>query len=144
MSLSDLRWIHEPEPRWDDAKARILGGAPKGAFDARLLASTPGALLPGTWWRAERGSRVVGFGWMDVSWGDAEILLAVDADEQGRGVGSYILDQLEAEARTMGLRYLTNLVRPSHARGDEVAAWLGRRGFRGSEDGRLLRAACRS
>lgn len=142
--MSELSWHRETEPRWDADRARVLGSAPVGAFDSRLLASEPGSLLPGAWWSARRGERVVGYGWLDVSWGDAEILLAVDASEQGSGIGSFILDQLESEARAMGLRYLTNMVRPTHAQADQVVAWLERRGFRASEDGRLLRAAARS
>jgi ribosomal protein S18 acetylase RimI-like enzyme len=142
--VSGLVWIHETDPRFCEDKARVLGGAPKGAFDSRLLTAPPGALLPGAWWRVERDGRVVGYGWLDASWGDAEILLAVDPMEQGAGVGSFILDHLEHEARAMGLRYLTNIVRPSHPDGQTVAAWLGRRGFRASDDGRLLRAAARA
>jgi ribosomal protein S18 acetylase RimI-like enzyme len=140
---AELRWIREHDARFCEDKARVIGGAPTGAFDARLLSAQPGALLPGAWWRVEREGRVVGYGWLDVSWGDAEILLAVDPAAQRHGVGTFILDHLEHEARAMGLRYLTNLVRPTHPDGDRVAAWLERRGFRASEDGRLLRAAAR-
>lgn len=140
----ELRWVRETDPRWGPDKVRVIGGAPVGAFDSRLVSSPAGAVLPGAWWRAERDGRAVGFGWLDVSWGDAEILLAVDPAEQGRGVGSFILDHLESEARTMGLRYLTNIVRPTHPSGEQVAGWLQRRGFAASDDGRLLRAAARA
>lgn len=140
---NELAWIAETEPRWTPDKARVLGGAPAGAFDTRLTQAHPGDMVPGTWFRVERDEVVVGYGWLDVSWGDAEILLAVDPSAQEQGIGSYILDRLEAEARAMGLRYLTNIVRPSHPHGEQVATWLGRRGFRASEDGRLLRATAR-
>jgi ribosomal protein S18 acetylase RimI-like enzyme len=144
VTVDGPRWVREAEPRWNDDKYRIIAGAPSGAFDVRLTGAAEGALLPGAWWRVEDDGRVVGYGWLDVSWGDAEILLAVDPSAQRSGVGSFILDHLEAEARKMGLRYLTNIVRPSHPQADQVTGWLSRRGFRASEDGRLLRAAARS
>jgi len=137
-----MRWIHEPASTWNDDKDRIIGGAPSGAFDTRLTSSPQGQLLPGDWWRVEDDQgHVVGYGWMDVHWGDAEILLATDPSRQGEGIGTYILNQLEAEARHQGLNYLTNAVRPTHPQGDKVSAWLQKRGFQASEDGRLLRGA---
>ena len=137
-----MRWIHEPAATWNTDKARIIGGGPSGAFDTRLTTASDGALLPGDWWRAEDDSgNVVGFGWMDVHWGDAEILLATAPERQGEGIGSYILNHLEAEARHQGLNYLTNAVRPTHPNGEKVASWLQKRGFEPSEDGRLLRGA---
>ena len=73
-----------------------------------------GALAPSEWWRVEKDGRVVGYGWLDVNWGDAEILLATDPEDRRQGVGSFILDHLSEEASTRGLRYLTNVVRPTH------------------------------
>jgi GNAT superfamily N-acetyltransferase len=139
-----MRWIAENPPRWDAAKARIIGGAPAGVFDTRLTSADEGALLPGDWWRVEDDAgRAVGYGWMDVWWGDAEILLATDPDRRREGIGTFILEQLEHEARRKGHRYLTNLVRPTHPDADAVSRWLQERGFAPSEDGRLLRAAAR-
>lgn len=135
-----LDWIRESPARWDADKARIVGSADIGIFDSRYARCTEGALVPGEWWRVEDSGRVVGYGWLDTVWGDAEILLATDAGERGRGVGTFTLDHLEAEARARGLNYLYNLVRPTHPRPRELTAWLERRGFRADEDGRLLRA----
>ena len=138
-----LRWIHEPTPHWDAGKARVVGGAAAGIFDSRYRALQEGELVAGDWWRVERDGRVVGYGWLDACWGDAEILLAVDVEHGRDGVGSFILDHLHAEAAQRGLNYLTNIVRPTHPQAAAVTAWLEKRGFVPSDDGRLHCAVVR-
>jgi GNAT superfamily N-acetyltransferase len=133
-----LRWIHESPPRWDAQKAEIVGRAPAGIF--KLGEPAAGDLLPGEWWHVEDEGRVAGFGWMDATWGEAEILLAVAPGSQGRGVGAFILDRLEAEARERGLNYLYNVVRREHPDRAGVTAWLERHRFSPShDDDRLVR-----
>ena len=105
-----LEWIHETSPRWDATKAAITDAAPKGALS--VGPHRPGAPLPGEWWRVEDDGIVVAYGWMDTAWGDAEMLLAVASEHQGRGVGSYVVEQLSDEAAARGLNYLMNVVRP--------------------------------
>jgi N-acetylglutamate synthase-like GNAT family acetyltransferase len=99
--------------------------------------------LPGEWWRVEADGEVVGFGWMDIVWGDAEILLATARSAESSGVGSFIIEHLAKEASARGLNYIYNTVRATHPLGDQVTAWLQKRGFTGHEDGRLVRAAAR-
>lgn len=135
-----LQWIHESPPYWDADKARIVGGAGSGIFEAALADRPKGAMLPNDWWRVEEDGKVVGYGWMDVTWGDAEILLAVQAASRGQGVGTFILHQLEQEAAERGLNYLYNVVRDSHPQHAEVTSWLQARDFTASEDGKLMRA----
>lgn len=135
-----MTWIHESPARWDAEKARIVGGGPAGMFDYRYRSLRQGDLVGGEWWRAEEGGRVVGYGWLDVSFGDAEILLATDPECRGRGVGAFVLEHLDAEARARKLNYLTNVIKPSHPQGAVIARWLQRHGFRASDDGRLVRA----
>ena len=131
-----LSWIHEDTPVWDAHKDALVGGAPKGAFaDPPSL----GALAPGEWFRVEEAGQVVGYGWMDVTWGDAEVLLVVAPQAQGRGVGRFILDRLEEEAAARGVNYMVNEVRASHPDKAGVAAWLERHGFKGTGDGLLRR-----
>lgn len=139
-----LTWIRESPAYWDADKARIVGEAPAGIFDTRLRALAAGQLVPGEWWRVERDGKVVGYGWLDVVWGDAEILLATAQDAERRGVGAFILEHLDAEARARGLGYLYNIVRPTHPRAADVARWLEKHGFCAAEDGRLLRAVRRT
>ena len=133
-------WIEENPPHWDEPKARIVGGAPKGAFEIGEHAQ--GDLVPGEWWRVEDDAGVAGYGWMDITWGDAEILLVVDPERQGAGVGTFILDHLEKEAGKQGLNYLYNVVRPTHPDREGITSWLTARRFEGGhEDEGLLRRA---
>ena len=132
-----LTWIHENPALWDAAKQDVLGGAPAGALPP--YDTTAGGVAPGDWWRVERDGEVVGYGWMDVSWGDAEILLAVSQSAQGSGVGGHILGKLEEEARARGLKRIFNTVRPGHPERQRVMAWLGRRGFSSADREQLYR-----
>ncbi|HET9759881.1 MAG TPA: GNAT family N-acetyltransferase, partial [Nocardioidaceae bacterium] len=121
--MTDLTWTHEASPTWDADKQRVIGSAPEGAFD---LAYADGASLPGDWWAARTpDGAVVGYGWLDATWGgDAEILLAVDAASRQQGVGSFVIAQLEREAASRGLNYVYNTVRASHPERDELHDWL--------------------
>lgn len=135
-----LAWVHESPSYWDDAKARLVGAVALGTFRPALGDRQRGTLLPDDWWRVEHGGATVGFGWMDVTWGDAEMLLVVAPEHQRKGVGSYILGRLEHEARARGLNYLYNAVHVEHPQHAEVTAWLQSRRFVASEDGKLTRA----
>ncbi len=139
-----LAWVRERAPVWDEPKRRIVGGAPRGTFDARYGELAPGAPVPGEWWRVERDGRVVGYGWLEVVWGDAEVLLATDPAARASGVGRFALARLEDEARARGLRYVYNVVRSTHPEAAAVTAWLVRRGFVAREDGSLVRAVARA
>ena len=134
MSLS---WIHESPARWDADKARVLGEAPKGVFS--FTDKSAGELIGNDWWRIERDGKVIGYGWMDAVWGDAEVLLAVQADAQGAGVGTFVMDHLESEAATRGLNHLYNVIPPAHPEPQKLRSWLEKRGFAPSEDGKVLR-----
>jgi len=124
MSLS---WIHESQARWDEAKAKIVGGAPAGVFGK--VEHDDGALLPGEWFRVERDGQTVAFGWMDIVWGEGEMLLAVDPAAQGGGVGSFVIEQLASEAKQRGLTTVYNTVRAEHPDHARVTKWLSARGF---------------
>jgi N-acetylglutamate synthase-like GNAT family acetyltransferase len=136
-----LVWIREPTALWDADKQRIIGGSP-GLLT--ISASTPGAVLPGDWWRVEDNGRVVGYGWMDYSWGDAEVLLAVEPGDQSRGVGTFILDRLDEEAATRGLNYLYNVIPAQHPDKIGLKRWLLQRGFVGAKDGDLFKRTVQS
>jgi GNAT superfamily N-acetyltransferase len=132
-----LEWSREQSPVWDDDKQRIIGGAPAGALD---LSYPAGEQLPGDWYTASEDGRVVGYGWMDSTWGgDTEILMAVDPDHQGRGIGTFVMNHLEWEAAQRGFNYVYNTVRDSHPDRDTVHDWLLVRGYRGNERDASLR-----
>lgn len=137
-----LRWLREPLALWDANKQHIIGSAPPGTF--AVSASAPGAVLPGDWWRVEDGGRLVGYGWMDYSWGDAEILLAVDPGSQSRGVGTFILDRLDEEAAARGLNYLFNVIPSRHPDKSGLKRWLLQRGFVGAKEGDLFKRTVQS
>jgi GNAT superfamily N-acetyltransferase len=138
MSANQLSWIAERPARWDEHKERIVGDAGSERLGEKTVAAWRQAqVLPGDWWRVESGDRVVGYGWMDVTWGDAEILVAVDAGERGKGVGTFIL---ETEARSRGLNYLHNVVAVTHPEADATQRWLEGRRFEGDDSGRLRRS----
>ena len=128
-------WVREDTPVWDAAKQSIVGGAPAGALEVPKLA--PGALAPGEWFRVEEAGAIVGYGWMDCTWGDAEVTLAVDARRRGQGVGAFIVAHLEKEAASRGVNYLYNAVRPTHPEKETVTRWLLSLGFQPSGDGLL-------
>lgn len=132
-----LKWTREEHPVWDADKEHIVGGSPAGAFD---LSRYPrgGGSLPGEWWRAELDGAVVGYGWMDVVWGDGEILLAVEPASQRRGVGAFILSMLGMEAAVRGLARVVNVVRASHPQRAQVSAWLQGQGFVTEHDSERL------
>lgn len=134
-----LIWTKESTPRWDEDKARIVGGAPTGVFDVRYAELAVGSLVPGSWWRVQSDGETVGYGWLDVVWGDAEILLATDPNRPGQGIGTFVLAHLEEEAEQLGLNRLYNIVRPTHPDKVAVSAWLAKRGFLANEDGSLFR-----
>ena len=132
-----LTWTHESPARWDADKQRIVGDAPPGVFSIGPFRT--GDVLAGDWWRVEDAGRVVGYGWMDYSWGDAEVLLAVDPAARRSGAGTFILDRLEEEAAGRGINYLYNVVPDAHPDRAGLESWLRRRGFAPSQEGGLLK-----
>ena len=137
-AAAELTWSHEPSPTWDADKRRIIGSSPPGVFDLSYADDAP---LPGDWWAARTSDgEVVGYGWLDATWGgDAEILLAVDTASRQRGVGSFVIARLEDEAAGRGLNYVYNTVRDSHPDRDDLHDWLAVRGYRGSTSDTTLR-----
>jgi N-acetylglutamate synthase-like GNAT family acetyltransferase len=79
----------------------------------------------------------VGYGWLEVVWGDGEVLFATAPAAREKGVASFVLEKLSEEARSRGLRYLYNTVRVTHPEKDRLTAWLTKRGFKPAEDGSL-------
>ncbi len=130
-----LTWVREDTPLWDATKQAIVGGSPKGALEMPPVAL--GDLAPGEWFRVEEDGSTVGYGWMDCTWGDAEITLAVDPRRQGQGIGAFIVSHLTREAAARGLNYLYNAVLPTHPERERVTRWLEARGFTPSGDGLL-------
>lgn len=132
-----LRWIREDAPRWDADKQRVFGPAELAATG--LTPPPDGAPVADEWWHvAGESGEIVGYGWLDTQWGDAEVTFVVAADRRGQGIGEFILDRLEAEAAARGLNYIYNVVPATSPNSEWVTAWLIERGFQAG-DGDLRR-----
>lgn len=130
-------WIHEEPPRWDADKERIIGGEPPGTFNLGGVRTQE--VVPGEWWRVEVDGVTAGYGWMDIVWGDGEMLLAVDRAHRGEGIGDFILEHLQVEAQQRGLRWLHNIVRRKHPQREFITEWLLGHGFERTGDEEVLR-----
>src|SRR3954462_10541156 len=117
-----LTWVKDDDPRWDADRERVFATVPAGVFRSEIR--TPGERLSSDWWRVRDGDRVIGYGWLDDVWGDAEILLAVEADARGSGAGAFALSRLGEEAAERGLNYVVNVVRDTHPDRAAVTAWF--------------------
>lgn len=121
-------WTREETPRWDADKEAVFSGYEPAVFG--LPPARPGDLLADEWWRVEnRDGAVVGYGRLDNTWGDAEILMLVRGQYQGAGVGRFILRKLEDEAASEGLNYLYNTVSERNPDRERVIGWLRHNGF---------------
>jgi GNAT superfamily N-acetyltransferase len=134
---SPLQWIREDAPRWDADKQRLFGPAELAA--TALTPPEPGAPVADEWWHVTDSSgEVVGYGWLDTEWGDAEVTFLVAAGRRGAGIGEFIVDHLEAEAAARGLNYIYNVVPATSPDPGWITAWLTSRGF-AAGDGDLRR-----
>lgn len=129
-----LQWIREDTPRWDADKQRLFGPAELAATALRPPAA--GAPVADEWWHVtDESGQVVGYGWLDTEWGDAEITFLVAAGSRGRGIGEYIVDHLEAEAAARGVNYIYNVVPATSPDPAWVTGWLTARGFVAADGG---------
>ena len=133
-----MDWVKEDVPRWDSDKQRL--------FDDTALLSVgmdrPGAGTPlaDEWWHVvDDEGAIVGYGWLDSEWGDAQITFFVDPSRRGEGIGSFVLDHLEDESHKRGLNYIYNVVPDSHPDRAWMTGWLQRHGLRESTHGDLRR-----
>jgi GNAT superfamily N-acetyltransferase len=129
-------WIAEHEPRWDQDKAAALGDLPPTLFG--LGHPEVGRPLGDAWWRVEDDAgSPIGYGRLDDTWGDAEILIVAAPAVRGTGVGAFVLENLEREAASRQLNYVYNVVPTRHPDGEGVRTWLTGRGFTPTEVGEL-------
>jgi GNAT superfamily N-acetyltransferase len=130
-----MRWVRDTPARWDADKQRVLGDLDPGLFGFGSPAE--GDALGDEWWRVEDGERIVGYGRLDDTWGDAEILVLVDPERRRSGVGAFILERLEQEASARHLNYIYNVVPDRHPDPENVTGWLSARGFVPNDVGEL-------
>ena len=113
-----MDWVKEDLPRWDADKQRMFDDV--ALLSVGMDRPADGASLADEWWHVvgDDGA-IAGYGWLDSEWGDAQITFFVDPARRGDGIGEFVLDHLEDEARKRGLNYIYNVV-PRHASGSAV------------------------
>ncbi len=131
-------WQKDDDPRWDADRTRLFDES--GLASVGMTRPADGAPVADEWWRAtDESGELVGYGWLDSEWGDAQISFFVAPDRRGAGVGAFILDKLEDEARRRGLNHIYNVVPDSHPDRRWMTHWLTLHGFRDSGRGELRR-----
>jgi GNAT superfamily N-acetyltransferase len=123
-----LHWIKEEPPRWDAGKQTLFGREELAAtgYDP----PSPGSVIADEWWRVtDDAGAVVGYGWLDSAWGEAEITFVVGPSRRRAGIGAFIVDRLEAEAADRGLNYIYNVIPDTHPDPEAMTRWLAARGF---------------
>lgn len=130
-----MDWVRETPARWDEAKAAVLGELSPELFG--LGRPADGDALGDEWWRVEQDGEVLGYGRLDETWGDAEILLLVAGRRRDAGVGTFILEQLEHEAAARHVNYIYNVVPQRHPDPESITGWLTARGFEPNDVGEL-------
>jgi GNAT superfamily N-acetyltransferase len=123
-----FEWTREDSPRWDADKQRVFGPAELAATG--LTPPAADAPVADEWWHVTDESRqVVGYGWLDSEWGDAEVTFVVAQGRRGERIGEFIVDHLEAEAAARGLNYVYNVVPVASPDAAWVTGWLIGHGF---------------
>lgn len=130
-------WTEERTARWTASKAELFGEMAPSLFG--LGCPAIGDPLAGCWWRVEHRGAVVGYGVLDDSCGDAEVLVAVHPLRRRQGLGSMILERLAREAAHRGADHLYNVVPLTHPCRDVVSGWVRARGFTDAGTGELRR-----
>ncbi len=137
-ATGELQWVREDAPHWDAAKQQLFGDTELASVG--LDRPAPGAAIADEWWRVtDPAGAVVGYGWLDSEWGDAEITFLVAPGHRGAGIGEFILGHLEHEAETRGLNYIYNTVPAGHPDRAWMTRWLVAHGFVDAGDGELRR-----
>ncbi|GAA0337262.1 hypothetical protein GCM10008967_29430 [Bacillus carboniphilus] len=103
--------IKEEHSIWDTEKEIIFAEVADGTFD-NLNNLELGLQLNQEWWKLiDENEKVLGFGWVNYENDDFEISLVVDTNHQGEGLGSFIIEKLEAIALEKGFNKIVAIVK---------------------------------
>jgi N-acetylglutamate synthase-like GNAT family acetyltransferase len=136
-----MEWVRETPARWNAAKAAVLGELAPELFG--LGRPADGDPLADEWWRVEQDGEVLGYGRLDDTWGDAEVLMLVTPARRSSGIGSFILANLEAEATARKVNYIYNVVPQRHPDPESVTDFLTTHGFERTDLGELRKRVSR-
>ena len=136
--MTEWTWTAEPTPVWDATKADAF--SPAGPGPHGLGAPADGDALGDAWWQVTTADgAIAGYGRLDDTWGDAEVLVAVVPAFRGHGVGSWAMNKLADEAAARSLNYVYNVVPVGDPDREAVTRWLGAQGFDARDTGELRR-----
>jgi benzoate-CoA ligase family protein len=138
LAPGTLNWVREDAPRWDEDKDRLFGDVE--LVSVGLSRPQVGAAIADEWWKvSDAAGVVVGYGWLDSEWGDAEITFMVAPGYRGAAVGDFIVTNLEREVAERGLNYIYNTVPNTHPDRQWITRWLIGHGFTDTGTGELRR-----
>jgi GNAT superfamily N-acetyltransferase len=121
--------IKEEHSVWDTEKEIIFAEVSDGTFD-NLNNLELGSQLNQEWWKLiDDNERVLGFGWINYENGDFEISLVVDTNHQGEGLGSFIIEKLEAIALEKGFNEVVAIVKKTNPNSEEMIDWLYKKSY---------------
>ncbi|WP_158231574.1 GNAT family N-acetyltransferase [Sporosarcina sp. P18a] len=114
---------------WDTEKENIFAEIAEGTFEdlSNLELGTP---LYQEWWKLiDENGRILGYGWVSYRNDDFEISLVVDTKHQGVGLGSFIMDKLEAIAVEKGFNEIVAIVKNTNPNSEVMIKWLFKKGY---------------
>ncbi len=133
-----LAWHKDDDPHWDADRGRLFGDTELASVG--MQRPPDGEFVADEWWRVTDGAGdLVGYGWLDSEWGDAQISFLVAPERRGQGIGEFVVDRLEEEARSRGLNYIYNVVPDTHPDRTWMTHWLSLHGFHDAGRGELRR-----
>lgn len=120
-------WIKEEKPLWDRNKIKIIGSN-IGCFVISDIQE--GDKLEGKWFKlTDKYGQIVGYGWIDIIGGEAEISVAVDKKYKGNGYGTQIINNLYTEIKKLGFDEVIAVVREENSNAEDVIRWVYKNGY---------------
>jgi GNAT superfamily N-acetyltransferase len=124
-----MELIKEEHSIWNTEKEAIFAMVAEGTFD-NLNNLELGTQLKQDWWKLiGDNERVLGFGWVSYKNDDFEISLVVDTNHQGEGLGSSIIEQLEAIALEKGFDETVAVVKKTNPNSKDMIDWLYKKNY---------------
>ena len=124
-----LHLIKEDNPIWNLEKNRIFTSIDQGTFEYNLKELGLGIALEHEWWKLVENKKVLGFGWINYTNDDFEISFVVYDDYTGKGLGSFIINELEKLGESKGYRKILAIVKETNPNSEKIIEYLYRKGY---------------